>query len=225
MILTSQYTEDYAHKAVALEKSIQDMPYMLARFNPIVLKSYRTTWPTNRKSFATAQCGEFLDFFGFDKLDDEEIIICVDADSVMNRPFTTEELSVIESMLEKYDVLSVYGAYPPTPLINVLENLDADPKQTERWHCEVEWYDRGEFTTSFLIAKKKNFARLRKWYLHYFDKMTELTGHHAGCQWLANWIVVTKMSVGILGKQYQCGSWYDGCTEKDAQEAVFNHTK
>lgn len=228
MLITTQYTRSYFDKANALYLSGQEHDVNII-INEIIIKdtkSYRTIWPTNRPFFVTQQSGEFLCDKTFDDVDDDEIIICVDADSIMNRPFTEHEIIVITEMIKKFDFLSVYGAYPATPLKDVLVNLNYNPDKLQPFlTTEKQWENHGEFTNSFVIAKKKTFARLKKLYLHYFDDMTELTGHHAGVQWLANWIIYTKMSVGILTKQYQCGSWYDGCTEEDANNAVFNHTK
>jgi hypothetical protein len=82
-----------------------------------------------------------------------------------------------------------------------------------------------EFTASFIVAKFETFVKLKELYLEWFDRMTALTDHHAGTQWLINYLAYKYFKVGILPKTYQCGAWYDGCTDEDAQAAIINHTK
>jgi hypothetical protein len=238
MILTTQVTKDYYEKAKPFLESVK--LYWPFRFVLICIgfvpddsdcetvclplsevKSYRKDWPTNRPSFCTMQNGEFADVID---CKEDEIIVCVDADSVIQRVITQEEIDMIIDKLKSYDILSVYSSMPPTNLTDVMINLGGpkiDKLKQEK-----------EFTTSILIAKKIFFRELRDEYLYQFDEMTKLTGHHAGVQWLTN-VICSTAAVYILSPIIQCGDWYqkfntelvDGVLKFEGETVLFNHTK
>jgi hypothetical protein len=221
MLIVSAYTQNYSEKIKPLRESLKDVDHRIYFFEAPHLQSYRELWPLNRPVYACPQGGEFVDWLD---VPDDEIIIWVDADTVMNGQPTKAEVMNIKARLKHNDILSVYGAYPPTSLFNVLQNIGYAEMDLEPFPG-ADWFLYPEFTASFLVATKATFRKLRDLYLKYFDAMAAITGHHAGTQWLINWICYNHFKVGILPKTYQCGSWYDGCTEQDASIAVFNHTK
>ena len=230
MLITTQYTKDYQHKADLLSESIAK--YWPGRYEPILFepeqcKSYRKDWPKNRPSYASMQAGEFVDLID---CPEDEIIICLDADTVMQRAFELNELQSIYNSLDPepglsgYGILSVFGAYPATPLFQVRNNLGVVLGKVPDKQ-ELKTLHQLEFTASFVIAKKSTFREIGVWFNNNLDTMTQLTGHHAATQLLINELCYLITKVGILPKTFQCGSWYDGCTEEDAKNAIFNHTK
>lgn len=182
-------------------------------------ESFRTDWPKNRSYYASMQAGEFVDFID---CPEDEIIICIDADTIMQRSFTKEEISTIKARLKHNDILSVYGAYPPNTMLQVLKNIGYKDIDISHFSDRHEWLGFPEFTASFMMAKKSIFRKLRDLYLVNFDEMTKITGHHAGTQWLINWVCYNHFKVGILPAKFQCGEWYDGA---DMMDVIFNHTK
>lgn len=244
MIITTQYTPEYAGKAAALSASL-DQHWSGARAlvevgNRANVATFRKDWPRNRANYCCPQAGEFVDWI---ECPEDEIIICVDADTVMMRPFTPDELYRIARQLESSDVLAVLNAYPPSTLRQVLygypgtELRDGKQKPRTTLGCTVpfneacdlfpafeKWQGEPEFTASFLVARKRDFRRLATHYVRLFDNMTRLTGHHAGGQWLVNYVCREYLAVAILPPVYQCAPWYGGGAPH-MHNVIFHHTK
>ncbi len=225
MVITFFWTLSYSEKAELLSDSLdkhwldtdKHTSFGCLYFKER-LKSYRENWPENRQGYSCPQAGEFADWWDWSE---NEILCNIDADTIMQRPFRREELAQIKARLKHNDILSVYGAYPPTNLLGVLKNIgrkDADLSEFPG----TDWMSKPEFTASFMIARKSTFRKLRDEYLKLFDAMTKITGHHAGTQWLINYVCYKHFKVGILPPKFQCGEWYDGA---DMTDVIFNHTK
>lgn len=225
MVITFQFTNEYYDKAELLRKSLVthnqfDVAFSLIE-HPENIPSYRKEWPKNRDKYVSLQQGDFAHWL----IRDPAGTICIqlDADTIQQRAISKTELRMIETRLKKFDILSVYGAYPPTPLVRVIANIGYPSLDAS--YFGGDWHGFPEFTASIMIATKETFQKLSEEYNKHFDEMTKIIPHHAGGQWLINWICYTQLKVGILPKTFQCGAWYDGCTEEDAQNAIFNHTK
>lgn len=247
MIITTQVTYDYYEKAKPLFDSIKK--YWKGRFvlgcidfipedNSIEsftvsrhqIKSYRESYPKNRSNFITMQNGEFAKYI---HCLDDEIILCIDADTIMQREFTADELMNIGYLLESNDILSVSHSNPRLTLKQVIINLGLKMNAGElNLAYGKNWDNLYEFTTSFLIAKKKTFLELERDYLAYFDRLMLTTDHHAGNQWLLNYIC-KDYKTAVLQPAYQCASWYDkfntetkeGLLYVNNELTIFNHTK
>lgn len=247
MILTTQVTADYYEKAKPLFESIAVYwPYRFVLgcidFDPedydgekfIVnrtdIKSYRENFPSNRKNFITMQNGEFAEHIA---CDEDDIICCIDADTIIQRTITYQELCIIVASLDTHDLISTRSACPPLTLHSALQNLGCKLKESAlQKFFGTSWQESYEFTTSLLIARKSFFRWMAEKYNEHFDDMTMATNHHAGVQWLASY-VCRKKKVFILPPTYQCASWYStfptsiskGKLMIGDQTVLFNHTK
>jgi hypothetical protein len=242
-IITTQMTEHYYEISKPLFKSLKnnwnyrfiigfidfepknyDGEYYLMKKSDV--KTYRTNFPENRINYVCPQAGEFIDYIP--NISDNTIVIQIDSDTLMQRSFTENELSEI---IPKDDqILSVYGANPPTNLYDVAKhNLSfKDPDK----YIELNKYP--EFTASIIIANKKTFIKLRDFYINEFDELISQCQHHAGGQWLINKIAYREFDVKILNSKFQCAEWYrtfntiktvDKKLLLEDEVVIFNHTK
>lgn len=234
MVITTQLTKDYYIKAKPLFESVKkywdkrfvlgcidfdptnyDGEYFVVPINKI--KSYRKDWPKNRNFYVSMQAGEFAEYID---CEDDEVIICIDADTIMQAELNE---NFIIDKLKNYDLLSTYGAWPPTDLNSVLNNLKSKSQIANASNYL-------EFTASILIAKKKFFKELAVKYNETLNDYIPLCEHHALTQWVINW-VCTEYSVFYLPPIFQCGSWYEGFGASgkplkiNGQTIIFNHNK
>ena len=237
-IITTQLTEDYYKKSQPLFKSIAKYwPHrFVAGFIDFVPKDYKgeyyvmhkskiatysPDYPKNRKGFVCPQGGEFIDYLDCASYD---IIIEIDADTVMQRAITEQEL---ECLIPDYNqIIAVNGANPPVTLAEVAKNLKF--KDTPTLHdgdCE--------FAASFLVARAATFAELKDCVTLYWPMMLKICEHHAGIQWIISYLAHKFFDVKIIDSIYQCADWYIkfDTTKKDKKLyykdklVIFNHTK
>lgn len=243
MILTSQMTADYYLKAKPLLESIKRFwhdRFVLGCIGFIPtdfddewfhveredIPSYRVDYPKNRPSFVTMQNGDFAKYID---CPDDEIIICVDADTVMQRGLTRNEIDYIGHVLQWHYLLSVYPNYPAQTIKEAADNTRID------WQIATALFPKAdektyEFTTSFLIAKKWKFIETAEIYNNQFLKLKTLTDHHAGNQWLLSLLNSNHFPLPPI---YQCASWYtgfdttteNGILKVNGETVIFNHTK
>lgn len=236
MILTSQMTHDYYLKAQPLLESVKKYwhdRFVLGciGFNPEGytgewfrveredIPSYRPDYPKNRPSFVTMQNGDFAKYID---CPDDEVIICVDADTVMQRCLTTLEVNYIYEGMKQHVLLTVYPNEPAQELYIAIANIGG-----KKYAIHGK-----EFTTSFLIARKRTFTRLAERYNELFPLLPFITEHHAGNQWLLS-LICRDEPVLIMLPKYQCASWYSGFSttvengilKVNGETVIFNHTK
>ncbi len=236
MILTTQLTRDYYSKAQPLIQSVKR--YWPGAFKigaigfhlhdayhiPIdKVRTYRNNYPSNRPFFVTTQGGEFLDFMD---VPDDEVIMCIDADCVMQRAFTEEEIK--EFTPEIGQIIVTYPRKPPQALLEVSANLKF--KHTDKFPD----LDNFEFCGAFLVARADTFRRLADHVADRFDDLVEVNSHHAGIQFLISYVGYRYFDIKIVSNIYQVGDWYledynfshDGKKLLlDGECVVFNHTK
>ena len=132
-ILTAQLTENYYQKSKPLFDSIKHnwkgefLPVFVG-FKPVTefkyfyadierVATYRSDYPLNRKNYVCLQAGEFLDFIPDTLIDDDDIIIQIDSDTIMQRSFTAEELKQIIPGTD--EIISVQSSNPASTLAKV----------------------------------------------------------------------------------------------------------
>lgn len=198
------------------------------------LKSFREGWPSaqkNRKFYVCAEGGEFLDYFSFE---DSDIIIHIDADTVMQREFSEEELSLLNSF-EHGQIGSAYHAIPAMSLEQELDNLIlSEPKRNVGKHFPRHW-DKSVFCAGLIVCTAETYKDvIYKHYLSNVDKMTMLFNHHAAGQWLMNYIVYEHAKFIDLTRSFGHADWYIGSDKKNVSEnklmykksmVLFNHHK
>lgn len=247
MILTTQMTEDYYLKAQSLLQSVKQFwhdRFVLGciGFTPTNftgewfrvehndIPSYHPYYPVNRRGFVTMQNGDFAKYID---CADDEVIICVDADTIMQREFKKQDFTYINSKLKSNVLISVYPNNPPQSIMTVSHNLGCKWQDAANILQPVRYAGYvNEFTTSFMISTKHWYTKLASEYNALFDKLPLLTDHHAGNQWLFN-IVCAAYRTEVMPAKYQCASWYtgfdttveDGLLKVDGEIVIFNHTK
>lgn len=250
IILTTQLTKNYYEKSKPLFDSIKhnwkglflpvfvgfhpkiSLTYYSADINDVA--SYRADYPANRKNYVCLQAGEFLDFIPKRLIDDDDVIIQIDSDTIMQRPFTNTELERI--IPERNQIISVLSSNP-TPTLKVVSeyrafnNLLTFEDMMLFWG--ISWRDKTEFAASILIARKSTFKKLRDLYIRHFDRLTMTFNHHAAGQWLINYLGHKYFDINIKSSTLQCADWYQkfNTSEKDGkltyndEVVIFNHTK
>ena len=239
-IITTQITEDYYVKSKPLFDSIKK--YWDGRFvvgfidflpNDYVgehylmekkdIYTYRLNYPKNRKSFVCPQGGEFIDYLD---CDDNDIIIEIDADTIIQRAITETEL--LELIPDENEIISVYCANPQLTLYDVARNLK---------FLNLENYEKfknlKEFTGSILIANRRTFVKLRDLIISEWDEFIKINTHHAGIQWLISKASHENFKIKILNNIFQCGIWYQTFNTSirnhklyiDDNVVIFNHTQ
>lgn len=239
-IITTQVTENYYQRTKPFINSVRK--YWNGRFvigfidfmpndyvgeyylmNKKDIYTYSTEYPKNRSNFVCPQGGEFIDYLD---CEEDDVIIQVDADTIMQREMTEGEL--LNLIPQEDEILSVYCAKPSISLYDVTKNLDftrpRDYLYLNKYH---------EFTGSILIANKKTFTKLRDYVIAEWNDMIRVNSHHAGIQWLISKVTHENLKIRILDNIYQCGSWYYTFNTSihnyklylDNNIVVFNHTQ
>lgn len=240
MIITTQVTEDYYSRTRPLFDSVRK--YWDGRFvvgfigffpkdytgeyylmNKEDIFTYREGYPDNRASFVCPQGGEFIDYID---CQDDDVIIEIDADTIMQRKMSDSEMRVLTP--KDNEILSVYSAMPPMSLYDVSKNLNfVGPDRFS------DLNDTYEFTGSILVANRNTFVKLRDRIISEWDEFITINRHHAGIQWLISKISREHLNVRILDNVYQCGNWYQtfNTSVRDYKLyyndtiVIFNHTK
>lgn len=198
------------------------------------LKSFRKGWPSgqkNRSFFICAEGGEFLDYFDFDPTD---VIIHIDADTTMQRPFSDEELK----MLSDLEHGQIAGSYHAIPVITLGEELKAlrlqEPEKNVLKHFPRHW-DRPVFCSGLIVATAKTYRdTIYNQYLKRVEVMTMLFNHHAGGQWLMNYVAYEFAMFVDFGRVFAHADWFIGSNKTDVkdnkfqykgQTVLFNHHK
>lgn len=239
-ILTTQITENYYQGTKPLINSIKKYwrgrfvigfidfiptdfygEYYLMKKSDIY--TYRDDYPKNRESFICPQGGEFIEFL---ECNDNDIIIEIDADTIMQREMTDSELA--ELVPEENEIISVYSANPPTNLYDVAVNLKFKNSEQFKYLENLN-----EFTGSILVANKKTFIKLRDIIISEWDEFIKINSHHAGIQWIISKITHENLKLKLVDNTYQCGIWYIAFNTKifnyklyfNDVVVIFNHTK
>lgn len=239
-IITIQITDNYYEKTKPLFNSINKFwkgrfvvgfidfipedysgEYYLMKREKIY--TYRTDYPENRTDFVCPQGGEFISYLN---CNDDDVIIQLDADMIMQREITEEELTKL--IPEDNEIISVYSANPPESLYKVTKNLGF--KKSEEYEYLKNF---NEFTGSILIGNKKTFIKLRDLIISEWDEMIKINSHHAGIQWLISKVTHENLKIKIVDNIYQCGIWYLKFNTKIIDKklyynnniVIFNHTK
>lgn len=195
------------------------------------LTSYKTNWPVNRPFYACAEGGEWLDSFHFA---DDEVIIHLDADFIMQRPFTADELTYFSEEVRQYVVYGNYHAYPPCSLREEFYKLipELSIEKAKKKLFPGDW-SKPMFSAGFVCMRAYTYKVLSNAYLRYIGDAQALFGHHAAGQWLMNWIVATRLGFVELSPAIHNAIWYQDtpCYERAGQlwykdqPVLFNHTK
>lgn len=199
------------------------------------LKSFRTGFPSGknktRNFFICAEGGEFLDYFEFDPSD---VIVHIDADTTMQRPFTEYEINLLREFKDG-EVGSSYHAIPVITLEQEIKSLKIkEPERNILKHFPRHW-NRPIFCTGLIVATAKTYRdTIYNQYLSRIDKMVMLFDHHAGGQWLMSYIVYEYATFFDLGRVFAHADWFIGSDRSDVidnkfcykgQVVLFNHHK
>ena len=162
----------------------------------------------------------------FMEADDDDIIVCVDTDCIMQRPFTDDEIALITP--DKMQIIATYPRSPPQTLREVTHNLGF--KHTDRF----QGLDHFEFCGAFLVARAATFRLLANMVVYLFDDLVDVNSHHAGIQFLISYCAYKYLDVKIVSNVFQVGDWYlnDYALSRkgrtlmlNGEMVIFNHTK
>ena len=239
-IITTQITENYYEKSKPFFNSVKKHwngrfvvgfidfhpkdyvgeYYLMEKKN---IYTYREDYPKNRASFVCPQGGEFIDYLN---CNDDDVILEMDADTIMQREMTEEEL--LNLIPNEDEIISVMPANPLQTLYQVTKNLgftnSEELKYLEKFH---------EFAGSILIANKKTFIKLKDLIISEWDDMIKVNSHHAGIQWLISKVTHENLKLKLVDNMYQCGNWYIKFNTSifnyklylDDKVVIFNHTQ
>lgn len=225
---------EFDYEKTATERNVEVKAIPLSE-----LTSYRSDWPKNRDFYACAEGGEFLDYFHFD---DDEVIIHLDADFIMQRPFTTAELELFAS-LRHGQVASTHHSFPPHGLYDEFSNLLPKVRSINiafnmlslQMTQPQNFMNYKMFCAGFVSCTAYTYRQISKSYLLRHEGIRRLFDHHAAGQWLLNLIVMESFSFIDTTPEVHCGAWYKDSPTfiKDGQliynatgkPVLFNHTK
>ena len=128
---------------------------------------------------------------------DDAIIIFTDADIIIQRGFTTDELEHLISF-QSTDIGVGHNAAPTQTLTEEMKNLSPrlKPKQIKREfpdidNCEV-------YNTGVIAIQKKTYEQLYELYVKDWNKVESAFGHYAKQQWLLSYLIQNHFNVRIL---------------------------
>lgn len=198
------------------------------------LKSFRKGFPRNQKNrpfYICAEGGEFLDYFFFDPGD---VIVHIDADMVMQRPFYSHEKELLISM--RYgDVGGTYHSMPSFSLEKESKSLNpTEGFENIKKHIPNHW-EKPVFCAGLIACTAQTYKDVI--YSHYIpmvDVMTMLFDHHAAGQLIMNYVVYEHGNFVNLGHVFHHADWFIGADKKDLKDnqlcyksgiVLFNHHK
>jgi hypothetical protein len=194
------------------------------------IKSYHPEWPNNRKFYVCAEGGEFLDFF---KMKDEEILIHVDADMIMQRKITVQEMNILNS-LEHGQIAGSYYSKPPHTLREEFWKLSSVSYYKAKEVFPNHW-DRKMFCAGLVACTVKTYREvIKKHYLGtYLNDMRSIFRHHAAGQWIMNYLTYEHGQFIDLGSTFHNATWFletdtsvkDRFLYHKKEKVLFNHTK
>lgn len=209
----------------------RDFEYKHAKLED--MESYRKGWPENRPFYVCAEGGEFLDYFDFDIHD---IIIHIDADMVMQREFTDEELNKVKG-IKGATVMGSFHTIPKTDLYGEYIKLLSPSEEYARQVFRKSW-DLPVFCAGLIVARVMTYRAIRTHYMAMIDDMIKVFKHHAAGQWIMSYIVGNFFNYEDLGYVFHNAEWFintnasEGPNNKlvyrgNGKEEVvlFNHTK
>ena len=194
------------------------------------IETYRKGWCDNRDNYVCLEGGEFTGFFFFD---DNDIIIFSDADMVMQRPFSGEEATYLDSILGGWLVGAAYDNSPPRP-------LHRDGYLATEQIKSVFPPVLGEYLTfncGLMVASGISWKMLNSVYRRLYPYIREMPPkHHALGQWLISYLLQYP-GCPIDSKPMPPGlheaPWWDGnmltkkngAYYKDGEKVCFLHHK
>lgn len=197
--------------------------------------TYKSDWPENRDFYVCLEGGEFLKYMDHD---DDDLIIHIDSDMIMQRPFTDKEKSFIAN-IKKDELFMVSANTPYDSLEREAEKLL--PVNLEKNHPLYRYcfgekstlFEKPTYCAALIIARAKTFKKMNAFYNNYFNDLTKSFRHHAAGQWLISWIAHYKLIARELPQYYNCATWYKGVQHSikdnklyhDDKMVIFNHTK
>lgn len=195
-------------------------------------KSYREDWPSNRHQYFCSESGEFLEHFEFTP---DELVIHLDADMIMQRQMTKAEREQLECF-EQGEIGMSPSAYPVITLRE--ESFRLNPRRGyEKINLDFPGVlgDISLYCCGMVVARAFTYKLLRDVYVKSIDKIVACFDHHAGSQWLLNYIVNRNSNFNVIemSNDWHNASWFiDTLTEEKNEQLVrvgvvtlFNHTK
>jgi hypothetical protein len=210
MTIVTAYTEGFNRKRAIGAIEIIHKPEDIETYDP--------DWPDNRPFYCTAQGGEFMNWINF-----EGIICLIDADTVIQRGITIDELN--EILPEPGQFTACLHVWPAVKLCETsdwlipTEEIEVNPKYIE-------------VCGAMLIAHTSDWRKMKEIYVSMFKKMKTRMRHHAMTQWLISWIIQKHFSLKIGPDWLHNALWYNGTKAKMigdnlycGKKVIFNHVK
>lgn len=211
-----------------VDEHYEHVSFVPYRFEKV--KAYRDNWPANRDEFICLENGEFLDRLS---VAPHDVIIHIDADMIMHRSFSEDEMHMISNWpdrcfgfaLNQYPYRSIAAEFERLqPQIELNELANYWPGIDIRQPC---------YNTGVIISKAVDYAEMSSHYLRHFEQTTQLFQHHAAGQLLMNHMANLHFTIKDLGRLVHNGFWFfdpathteDGKLYYNNELVLFNHTK
>lgn len=196
------------------------------------LPTYRANWPTNRPHYVCAEAGDFLDYFAFEP---DELIIHIDADMVMQRKLTDEEMMELENAANLHTIQSTQSSYPATTFAQEAAKLN--PRHPSYVNEMLFFGELPLFCAGFVVARAIQYRVIKEYYHRVFPKYMARFDHHAVGQLILNTFgrhPFHDISTRILPGYWSAASWYKHQGEIEVrgnllycedEVVIFNHNK
>lgn len=138
------------------------------------------------------QHGEFIKARYLKELDDEDVIVFIDGDVEIQRPYNKKEESILRGLKDDY-VYVGYNAGVTDTLYDEYKRLGPTMRVHEIFDVDLE--SLKVYNTGVLAMNKKTWNKLSERYIELFPFVDKMFTHYAKQQWLISFIIVTEMNV------------------------------
>ena len=224
-LLLSTLTADYKAKSELLYKSFAKnckIPYKIIEFKKEQILTRVKDWPKTRHDWVCAQSGDFVDWID---CDDDTIVIHVDADMILQRWFSDDELKLLD--VKHGEIAGCYCSWPPLTLEQAAKNIMPKNIQFKGYENMIE------YNAAFMIATVKTFKELLKLYIKNNDDLVKSFDRLGANQWLINYLTHKYFKFILLPEYIMNATWFTGTNAKmkdgslyvGDKKVIFNHYK
>jgi hypothetical protein len=175
--------------------------------------------------------GQMLQNGNFAKLDctlsDNDVICFTDCDIVMQRPFSEEEIKMLEHWPDATFGIG-WNANPGDTLREEIQRINVSHHQLSVLNRYEGWENMGCYNCGVVVAKAKDWRALFAIFCKEFDLFYRTFPYKSSIQWLICWIVQRHFKHQLLdGSIHSHGHFGipEGVTLDEKREVFYNGTK
>jgi len=194
------------------------------------IKTVKEGWPLNRDKYICLESGEFLQVL---ELEDDGIIVHIDADITMQRPISLSEIEMLQTYQYR-DIGMATSIYPNKTMyqesLSIMHQL-SQYRINEAYPIVLK--EKSCLCAGIVIATVETYKEISDLYVSNFLKMTDIFGHHAAGQFLLNYIAHSKFNFREFSNVIHNGEWFTGTDAREENgylmtfeaKTLFNHHK